>query len=170
MRLEYQNQYEPFLTEATRTFVSPQDWTPDKIGVKVLSLLFRGQNENVEQLMHIKLEDSAAKTSKVAHPYKYAVESDVWRQWDVPLSLFKDVNLAAIKKITIGIGDGTKSGQALEDRDIVYIDHITLCPAGCFNVDQVDLRGDINGDCVVDLADFAAMADGWLNDGLSAVP
>ena len=168
MRIEYQNQYEPFSTEATRTFASPQDWTAD--GVKALSLLFRGQNENLEQLMYIKLEDSAVKTSKVAHPYKYAVESDVWQQWDVPLSLFEGINLAAIKKITIGVGDGTKSGQELEDRDVVYIDRIGLCPDRCFNVDQVDLRGDINGDCVVDLADFAAMADGWLNEGLSVVP
>ena len=168
MRLECQNQYEPFLTEATRTFASPQDWTAN--GVKALSLFFRGEDENVEQPMYIKLEDSAAKISKVAHPYNYAVESGVWRQWDVPLSLFAGVNLTAIKKITIGIGDGTNSSQALEDRDIVYIDHIRLCPARCFNVDQVDLRGDINGDCVIDLADFAAMADGWLNDGLSAVP
>lgn len=94
----------------------------------------------------------------------------MWRQWDVPLSLFEGINLAAIKKITIGVGDGTKSGQELEDRDVVYIDRIGLCPDRCFNVGQIDLRGDVNGDCVVDLADFAAMADGWLNAGLSVLP
>jgi hypothetical protein len=32
------------------------------------------------------------------------------------------------------------------------------------------LSGDINGDCMIDLTDFAAMADGWLNAGLSVLP
>ena len=57
----------------------------------------------------------------------------------------------------------------MKDRDVIYIDDIRLCTPRCFNVSQIDLRADINGDCVIDLADFAAMADGWLNEGLSAV-
>jgi hypothetical protein len=168
MRFEYQNQYAPYLTQATNTFTAPQDWT--RYGVKALSLAFRGINANVEQPMFIRLEDAAGKTATVTHPYAYAVESEPWRQWDIALTEFSGVNLAAIKKITIGVGNETNSGQALEDRDSIYIDNIRLCPARCFNVDQIDLRADINGDCVIDLADFAAIADGWLNDGLSVVP
>jgi hypothetical protein len=168
MRLEYQNQYDPFLTEATRTFSSPQDWTGN--GVKALSLAFRGDDVNVEQPMFIRLEDGAGKTAVVTHPYTYAVQSEPWRQWDIALEEFGGVNLAAIKKITIGIGNRTNSGQAVEDRDVVYIDDIRLCPARCFNVGQVDLSGDVNGDCVVDFKDLAMMASGWLNDGLSILP
>ena len=168
MRLECQNQYAPYLTEATCTFTAAQDWT--RYGSKALSLAFRGVNANVEQPMFIRLEDATGKTATVTHPYTYAVESEAWRQWDIALTEFSGVNLAAIKKITIGVGNGTNSGQALEDRDSIYIDNIRLCPARCFNVDQIDLRADINGDCVIDLADFAAIADGWLNDGLSVVP
>jgi hypothetical protein len=52
----------------------------------------------------------------------------------------------------------------------VYIDDLRLCPARCFNVDQLNLSGDINGDCVVDLKDLAIMGEGWLNSGLSAAP
>jgi len=168
MRFEYQNQYAPYLTEATNTFTTAQDWT--KYGVKALSLAFRGVNANVEQPMFIRLEDAAGKTATVTHPYTYAVESEVWRQWDIALTEFGGVNLAAIKKITIGVGNGTNSGQELEDRDSIYIDNIRLCPTRCFNVDQLNLTGDLNGDCVVDLKDLAIMGEGWLNNGLSVLP
>ncbi|MFQ6036300.1 MAG: hypothetical protein ACE5NM_10730, partial [Sedimentisphaerales bacterium] len=128
MRLEYQNQYEPFLTEATLTFDSPQDWTI--AGVNTLSLFFSGEDDNVEQPMYVKLSDAAGNTSTVVHPYTYAVQSEFWRSWEIALEQFSNggVNLAAITKIAIGIGDGTNSGQELEDRDSVYIDHIRLCP------------------------------------------
>jgi len=170
MRFEYQNQFDPYLTEATYTFAAAQDWT--KYGIKAMSLAFRGQNDNVEQLLRIRLQDAAGNTATAAHPYTYAVESDTWTQWDIALEQFSSagVNLAAITKVTIIVGDGTNSGQVDKDRDAIYVDNIALCPARCFNVGQLDLSGDINGDCVIDLADFAAMADGWLNAGLSVLP
>jgi hypothetical protein len=174
MRLEYQNQYEPCFTEATHTFATAQDWTRD--GVKALSLFFAGYwtdaEQNVEQPMYIKLEDNSEKSGKVVHPYTHAVQSQSWREWTIALEDFGDINLTAIRKITIGVGDGTDSGQDKQtrDRDYVFIDNIRLCPPRCFNVEQVDLTGDANGDCVVDLNDLAVMADGWLNSGLSAAP
>ena len=36
--------------------------------------------------------------------------------------------------------------------------------------DRLDLRGDINGDCKLDIEDLVIMVDNWLNDRLSAVP
>jgi hypothetical protein len=171
MRFEYQNQYEPFLTETTKTFATAQDWTVN--GVKALSLSFRGDDVNVEQPMYIKLEDSTGKTAEIEHPYTHAVQSEQWHEWDIALEDFDGggINLAAIKKITIGTGNGTtSSGQEVEDLDVVYIDDIRLCPARCFNLDGVDLSGDANGDCVVDFKDLAIMSAGWLNDGLAVVP
>jgi hypothetical protein len=172
MRFEYQNQFDPYFTEATYTFAAAQDWT--KYGIKAMSLAFRGVNENVEQLMRVRLEDASGKSAAVAHPYTYAVESDTWTQWDIALEQFSSagVNLAAVKKISIGFGNGTNSGQDLasKDRDVVYIDDLRLCPARCYNVDQLNLSGDINGDCVVDLKDLAVMGESWLNSGLSAAP
>jgi len=78
MRFEFQNQYEPYFTEATRTFDSPQDWTAQ--AVEALSLLFIGEHENMEHLMYLKLEDAAGQSFKVEHPYTYACQSDSWRQ------------------------------------------------------------------------------------------
>ncbi len=133
MRLEFQNQYEPYFTEATRTFASPQDWTAQS--VETISLSFVGEHQNAEHLMYMRLEGASGRSFKVEHPYRYACQSDSWRQWTIALGLFADggVDLTSVKKITIGLGDGTASGQAEGDRDHIYIDQIVLNPAGTSN-------------------------------------
>ncbi|MFZ2148629.1 MAG: hypothetical protein WAV28_15550 [Sedimentisphaerales bacterium] len=135
MRFEFQNQYEPYLTEATRTFSSPQDWTAQ--GVEALSLSFIGEHENMEHLMYLKLEDAAGQSFKVEHPYTYACQSDSWRRWIIALEQFSSggIDLSSVKKCTIGFGDGTNSGQEDKDKDFVYIDQISLCPPGHYNVE-----------------------------------
>jgi len=133
MRFEFQNQFEPYFTEIMRTFDSPQDWTAQS--VDELSLSFVGEHENMEHLMYLTLEDTAGQSFRVEHPYTYACQSDSWRQWTIALGLFSDgdVDLTSVKKITIGLGDGTNSGQGGEDRDHIYIDQIVLCPAESSN-------------------------------------
>jgi len=170
MRLEYQNQFAPYITEATRTFAAAQDWTANNNNVKALSLFFRGRAANVEQVMYVKLEDAVGTSYKVVHPYKSAVESESWYEWTIDLKDFSGVSLAAIKKITIGVGDGSNSGQSGNSSDMIYIDDVTLCPCRCFNPEKLDLRGDLDGNCKVNLEDLAVMANGWLNDGLSVTP
>ncbi len=129
MRFEFQNQYPPYFTEATRTFDGPQDWTAQS--VEELSLSFVGEHENTEHLMYLTLEDAAGQNCRVENPYTHACQSDSWRQWTIALGLFSDggVDLTSVKKITIGLGDGTASAQGGEDRDHVYIDQIILRPA-----------------------------------------
>ena len=129
MRLTYQNQFEPFLTEATHTFAAPQDWT--RHGVGRLSLSFRGEEENVEQRLFIRVEDVAGASATVAHSVNYAVQTEYWRVWDIDLAELSDagVDLTAVAKLTIGVGDGTGSAQAGEELDTIYIDHIRLRPA-----------------------------------------
>ncbi len=126
MRLEYQNQYDPFLTEATRTFATAQDWTIK--GVDMVSLSFRGKRDNVEQPMYVRVEDAAGKQATVTHPATYAVQSEPWRTWDIALSEISKagVDLKSIKKLTIGVGNGTTSGQADKDVDMLYVDSIRL--------------------------------------------
>ena len=135
MRFEFQNQYDPYFTEATRTFNSPQDWTAQ--AVEALSLSFIGEHENMEHLMYLKLEDAAGQSFKAEHPYTYACQSDIWRQWTVALEQFSSggVDLSNIKKLTIGFGDGTISAQEGEDIDHIYIDQIMLCPAGSYSIE-----------------------------------
>ena len=134
IRFELQNHFEPYFTEATRTFDSPQDWTAH--GVEALSLSFVGEKENSEHLMYLILEDAAGQSLKLENPFTHAVQSDTWRQWTFVLGQFSDagVDLSSVKKCTIGFGDGTNSGQAGDDRDIVFIDDISLCPAGSYEI------------------------------------
>ncbi|MBN1805217.1 MAG: hypothetical protein JW837_08205, partial [Sedimentisphaerales bacterium] len=125
MRFEFQNQFEPFFTEITRTFASPQDWTAKS--VTELSLSFIGEHENAEHLMYLTLEDAAGQSLRV-ETVPYAVQTDSWRQWTIELGQFSDagIDLTSIQKITIGTGDGAASGQAGNNRDHIYIDQIIL--------------------------------------------
>jgi hypothetical protein len=130
LRLEYQNQYEPFVTEATRTFDVAQNWT----GMNVASLAvdFRGKRDNVEQPFYVRLEDEAGNQATVAHELTYAVQSEPWRSWEgISMASFAGVDLATIKKITIGVGGGeSASAQAVDDRDAIYVDNIRLVRSG----------------------------------------
>lgn len=159
LRFEYQNQADPYFTEATRTFSTAQDWTVH--GAGTLSLSLYGQRENVEQALYVQVEDGDGNQAKVMHPYPHAPQGERWTQWDIDLSEFAGVDLTRVKKLTLGTGDGAASSQADQDVDTIYIDSIRICPAKC----QADLDGDVNGDCVVDFADFALIASEWLSTG-----
>jgi hypothetical protein len=125
LRLDYQNQYEPFLTEATRTFDVARNWNvPNAVS---LALDFRGKRDNVEQPLYVRIEDEAGNQATVAHSLTYAVQSEPWRLWTIPLSEFTGVDLATVKKVTIGVGGGqSASAQAVDDKDAIYIDSIRL--------------------------------------------
>ena len=129
MRFEFQNQYDPYFTEITKTFDNSQDWTAQ--GVEELSLSFIGEHENTEHLMYLTLEDAAGQSFRV-ETFTHACQSDSWRQWTIALVEFSEggVDLTSVKKITIGLGDGTASAQTGEDRDHIYIDQIILRLAG----------------------------------------
>jgi hypothetical protein len=125
MLFEFQNQFEPYVTEISRTFTGPQDWTVKS--VTELSLSYIGEHENAEHLLYLTLEDAAGQSLRV-ETVPYAVQTDTWRQWTIELAQFSDagVDLTSIQKITIGTGDGTISGQPGDERNQIYIDQIIL--------------------------------------------
>ncbi len=127
MRFEFQNQYPPFLTEATYRFNKSQDWTV--VPNPYLTLDFRGEDDNVEQRLYVTLEDAAGNQATVEHPFTYAIQSEAWRNWNpVALSKFVGVDTSAVKALTIGIGNGSNSGQTLIERDQITLDNIRVCP------------------------------------------
>ncbi len=128
MRFTYQNQFEPFFTAATHTFANAQDW--NVTNPSFLSLMFKGDEDNVEQRLYVSLEDAAGNEATVAHPYNFAVQSETWRTWNIDLAEFTGagVDLATVTKLTIGLGDGTNSNQEGEDIDAIIIDRICLRP------------------------------------------
>ncbi len=145
------------------------DWT--RKGMTTLDLMYIGSSINDAEPMYVAVGDgtnTALITGNVADQTK----TPRWTVWRIALQDFVtagNVNLQNVTELAIGVGtrgNTTKPGGA----GIVYIDDIALFPPRCFNPDVVDLRGDLNGDCVVDFADFAILVEDWLNSGLSAMP
>lgn len=129
LQLQYSNQYEPYYTEAVRTFDTAQDWTVGGLGI--LSLSYQGDKNNVRQSMSIILEDAAGGMVTIMHPYPYAVQSKFWREWEIDLREVQGIDFTAIKKLTLRVGDGEKSDQSEtdEDRDEMLVNDIRFNPA-----------------------------------------
>lgn len=170
MRFEWQNQFDPYLTMLTHTFAEPQDWTIG--GLAVLSLNFRGEDNNYEQKLFVGLEDEVGHSFEAPNPYNsFAVLTESWEKWNIELSQFSDnsVDLSRVKKVSIRVGDGTPSGQPIgppSDSDMIYIDQIQVCPLKC----SLNLRADLDGNCRVDFGDFSSIANDWLNEGTYVLP
>ncbi len=64
--------------------------------------------------LYIVVEDKAGKKKTVIHPDPAAAAIGAWTQWRIPFSDLAGVNLAAAKKLTIGVGDpaSPKAGGA----------------------------------------------------------
>jgi len=127
MRLQYENQFEPYFTEATKTFATPSDWTLGGIGT--LSLEFRGKVSNVAQPMSLLLEDTSGAIVTVDYPSVYAVQSRFWRTWEIDLNELTGIDLSSIGKMTLRVGDRTNTSLPdRADRDEILINDITLNP------------------------------------------
>jgi hypothetical protein len=89
------------------------DWQSQDIGI---------QSNDPEQL-YVILQDSAG-ISSPAVTYPAATIIDTWTEWNIPLTDFTGVNLQAVTKMSIGVGDraNTQPGSAGD----LYIDDIRL--------------------------------------------
>jgi hypothetical protein len=131
-------------------------WTSRDIGIK----------SNTAAPLYVTLRDSGQKTATVT--YKDSnnnvdpniVLTTTWQPLDIALKDFadvNDVNLAAIKKITIGIGNRSAPQQG--GIGTIYVDDIRLYPTRCIP-DRI--KGDLNNDCFPDYTDLDILADNWL--------
>lgn len=111
MPLSYNNTGGMTMSETTRTFASPQDWT--KHGVTTLVLYFYGDPANPAGQIYVKLNGTKVVYSGVAN----ALKTPYWTQWNIDLAS-AGANLKAITKLAIGV-EG--SGQGM-----VYVDDILL--------------------------------------------
>jgi regulation of enolase protein 1 (concanavalin A-like superfamily) len=80
------------------------------------------QRSNGTAPLYVRVEDKAGKTKTIVNPDPAAVNKGSWTQWQIALSDLTGVNLAAVKKLTIGVGDkaSPKAGAA----GMLYIDDI----------------------------------------------
>ncbi len=119
-----------------------------------------GIRSNTAAPLYVTLQDSSQNTATVTNPDPNAVLTNTWQPWDIALEDFADVNLAAIKKITIGIGN--RDAQTPGGTGTIYVDDIRLYPTRCIP-DRI--KGDLNNDCFPDYYDLDILADNWLTPG-----
>lgn len=122
MPLAYDNAESPFYSEASRSWLTGQDWTAH--GATTLVLYVRGQTGNdATQSLYVALANQGSATA-VVNLGTAALTSTEWTEYKIPLSQFAGVNPAAVKTMTVGVGDraSPKSGN----QGIVYVDDIIL--------------------------------------------
>ena len=100
----------------------PQDWTPNS--VEALALWVYGDPDNAVESFYVELQDDAGKSAMVTHPDSSVVTKNNWQELRFTLADFAGMNLTAIKKMSIGVGDrgSTQPGGF----GMLYIDDICL--------------------------------------------
>jgi hypothetical protein len=78
--------------------------------------------------------------------YRYPTEQSSWER------LVYDFELTAEQQVTFSLGFRTSDGKGAADNTLLYIDHVRLLKAN-----DVMLRGDVNQDGAVDIADVVAV-------------
>ena len=122
MPLDYNNVESPFYSEAEREFATPQDWTVGE--VSTLVLFVRGRLGNGPASLYVVVKDASNRTATVIHSDTAVVGTAKWTEWRIPLSSLNGVNLAKVKKITIGLGD--KAHPVAGGAGQVFIDDIRV--------------------------------------------
>ncbi len=111
MPMSYNNAAPVTVSEATRTFDTPQDWTRN--GIATLVLYFYGDPSNAAGQVYVKINGTKVLYSGNAN----ALKIPYWTQWNINLAS-TGANLKAVTKIAVGV-EGSGKG-------IVYVDDIRL--------------------------------------------
>lgn len=171
LKLQYLNTSSPYTSDATYTVdTSKKDFT--RLDAKLLGVWFYGDAGNdVNEPFYVTLSDGVDSASVVygdslavdGTPYDVNDIADPdWHTWFIDLQEFADANVDLDNVQTIAIGFGDDGAPAGSGFGTVWIDNIRLQAKQCWNDTGT---GDFNGDCVIDMTDFAQMAGNWLNNG-----
>jgi len=149
-------------SETQREWPSPQDWTINN--GKALTLYFYGAPANAAEQLYVALEDNAGHVKVVNHPDPETVRVGTWQEWNIELTQFSaaGVNLKAVKKMYIGLGNRTS--PTVGGTGTIYVDDIRVYPSRCVP-SMGKPAADLSGNCVVDYADLDIMAGAWLDSG-----
>jgi hypothetical protein len=90
------------------------DWQSQDVGIQ----------SNVAEQLYVILEDSSDISAVVKYSNPAATTFNTWTEWNIPFNGLANVNLQAVKKMTIGVGDrdSTQPGGSGD----LYIDDIRL--------------------------------------------
>lgn len=165
MELQYFNRSGYKFSEAGMTFDSPQDFSS---GVDSVAFFFKGVSSNGADKMYIALEDTAGESAAAFYDGDVGdVRTETWKGWGAKLDRFKGIDLTAIEKVFIGVGDRDASRPSAAS-GVLYIDDVSLCVPSC--MEQVHLMADWTGDCVVNFEDHAILAGEWHKNDMPVQP
>jgi hypothetical protein len=143
MPLDYNNLAAPFCSEAEQVWATPQDWSG--AGVSTLTLYFRGTSANKVDRLYVSITDKSGKVGTSVCPTSSRIAMPAWTRWEIPLSDFSaaGVNLAAVKKIVIGLGDrdSAKAGGV----GVLYLDDIYVGGLGAALTETALFAEDFEG-------------------------
>ena len=122
MPMAYDNTKSPYYSETERTWDQPQNWTIN--GVTTLVLFVQGLASNTPNPLYVVVEDKAGKSAVMVNPDAALLTKTQWTQWQIPLTSFTGVNMAAVKKMCLGVGSRTASKPG--GNGIVYLDDIRV--------------------------------------------
>ena len=167
MELAYYNQGDLVFSEAERTFAGGANWTA--AGAKALGLYFAGDPTNVADRLYVTVKDAGGRSASVTYDGPSDdLQSADWHSWDISLEQFSDggVDLTAVRKLAIGLGDRGASG-ASGGMGYLHVDDIRLYPPRC--IARFARQSDFNADCIVDSADLVIMGSDWLDSDYTVI-
>ncbi len=124
MPMDYNNVRSPWYSEAQREWKTAQDWTLG--GANTLVLYVCGTATNTPAPLYVAVEDKAGHIGVISSTDSALVTARQWVQWKIPLADFTSagVNVAALKKLYLGVGNRSKSAAGGAGR--IYIDDIRV--------------------------------------------
>jgi hypothetical protein len=116
---------------------------------------------NDDEPLYVAVEDSSGKIKVVTNDNPLAAVDPDWPEWNIELTQFSaaGVNLAAVKKMYIGLG--SRSSPKVGGTGTIYVDDIRVYPSRCVP-SMGKPAADLSGNCVVDYLDLDIMAQQWL--------
>lgn len=157
LSLSYSNSTAPYYCSASHTFSPAFDFT--RMDAAALDLRIKGLSSNAAAPIYVSISDGTNTASLMIDASD--IQNPAWAIKRLALSDFAGVNLAAVTSIKIAVGNSVNPGTATDG--IVLVDEIRLYPKRCLGGYPAY---DFTNDCVVDVADFAALAGDWLKSGL----
>ncbi|MCX5645877.1 MAG: LamG domain-containing protein [Phycisphaerae bacterium] len=145
-------------SEVVCTFAEPQDWVRPQ--AKVLEFMVRGAAGNVTKgRMYVAIGDGQTEQRAPYAGDLGLLAEPRWHACRIALSEFKNVNLANVTSIAIGLCPATTDSEE-HGTGTLYIDDILLRPVLGTGGPQADLTAD----GTVDYQDLQRLAKDWLYD------
>ena len=121
MPFEYINTAAPYYSEAERD-LGGADWTAG--GADTLRLYVYGSADNEAGTVYVAVEDTAGNVAVASCPDQAVVTTEAWQEWTIPYTDLGGVNLAAVQKVYVGVGD--RDNPSAGGSGLIFIDDVAF--------------------------------------------